>query len=307
MCSHREVNVDIREILPIWQACFGDSEEDIRRFFEVLGDCTESYLCREQGQAVSMVHVIPACVWDGRRVYPAAYLYAVGTLPKFRGRGYSSKLVKSVLRELTRRGIMPFLVPAGEGLVVFYERLGMELRGTEKVLTGELKEECWEWADQNGQSCQVEQKEAGGCSLAEISAREYVELRRRSLRPGEVRLAETAQEYALELWRAEGGSIGILSAGKYRSGVLYELKDGVLTLPEFPRLEAGALYRAPEGREQGLENQENREKQGLQAAMILAGALGAKQIRLHCSHYVMAAAVEGVMLPKELWFRLALD
>ncbi|MBE5868825.1 MAG: GNAT family N-acetyltransferase [Lachnospiraceae bacterium] len=282
MCGDREIVTNIREILPIWQACFGDSEEEIRQFLKILGEDVRTYVYREQGTAVSMVTLIPATLYGKGQVWKAAYLYAVGTLPAYRGKGYSSRLLGQIIRDLQAQEILPFLVPSKKDLVPFYERLGLSRRGTAYVFQG-LALPCEASYIQGGYHDKA--------SLKEISCEEYIGLRAKYVRqPGDCRLVDSGLRYALLLWQQEGGKIGVFTRKDRQIGVLYKQVGQELLLQEMISL----------GERMAVASEE-------ELAGQMAGFLGAKKVQLHSCHLVMAACEETTDLPEKIFFRQALD
>ena len=80
---------DLPALTRLWQACFGDTEAEVRAFWQALFDCTPVYLRRAlDGSPAAMLCALPAeLVGDDGDAVPAAYLYAVCTAPALRGRG----------------------------------------------------------------------------------------------------------------------------------------------------------------------------------------------------------------------------
>lgn len=109
------------EIQEIWQSCFGDDEEYID--FYIRNRMTEEtmLLYYLEGKAVSMASFLPAACRRGEEDIPCRYVYAVATLPEYRGKGYGAKLLEFA-REHYREPLI--LSPAEEGLISYYEKLG---------------------------------------------------------------------------------------------------------------------------------------------------------------------------------------
>ena len=83
-----------------------------------------SYLgIREKGQLVAMA---------GERLRPLGHteISAVCTHPEYRGRGYASSLVSTLIQKITKRGEIPFLHVRTEnvGAIRVYEKLGFKTR-----------------------------------------------------------------------------------------------------------------------------------------------------------------------------------
>ena len=114
---------DLSGIAALWGEAFGDSPEAVSRFFEAFPDCI-SFVAREQGQIVSMVHALPQTLRAGADL-PAAYVYAVATLQSHRGRGLCRELMAFAESDLTQRGFACAVLTPGEpSLFEFYRNLG---------------------------------------------------------------------------------------------------------------------------------------------------------------------------------------
>ncbi len=114
---------DLSGIAALWGEAFGDSPEAVSRFFEAFPDCI-SFVAREQGQIVSMVHALPQTLRAGADL-PAAYVYAVATLQSHRGRGLCRELMAFAESDLTQRGFACAVLTPGEpSLFDFYRSLG---------------------------------------------------------------------------------------------------------------------------------------------------------------------------------------
>lgn len=120
ICCHPDDSMTGR-LKHIWQVCFGDSREYIDFYFQRRFRPEEMLVCLAEGQPVSMLSLLPAQLcYQGRR-QPIRYVYAVATLPEYRGRGCARLL----LEEASRRLQVPLaLVPASGSLGEYYGRLG---------------------------------------------------------------------------------------------------------------------------------------------------------------------------------------
>ncbi len=113
------------QLRTLWHDVFGDSYEYIDAFFA-------AYPCEEVvhtlslgGQVVSVLYALPFILYNGGDNVPVAYIYAVATHPRYRGRGYMSLLMRQVEQLLRGRGVhLLFLLPATDALRGFYARLG---------------------------------------------------------------------------------------------------------------------------------------------------------------------------------------
>lgn len=110
---------DRADITEIWEQCFGDPKEYINLSLDANLDKFIVY--KIEGKAVSMLCVIP-CMYGSAR---GGYVYAVATLPKFRGKGYSRQLLAFTEAKMKQQGYdFSCLVPATNPLFNFYSHQG---------------------------------------------------------------------------------------------------------------------------------------------------------------------------------------
>ncbi len=122
----RAARRDLPALTRLWQACFGDTEAEVRAFWQALFDCTPVYLRRApDGSPAAMLCTPAELVGDDGDAVPAAYLYAVCTAPALRGRGYCRLLLQEAEQDLAKQDVRAaVLVPAEESLFGFYARFG---------------------------------------------------------------------------------------------------------------------------------------------------------------------------------------
>lgn len=115
---------DLPALTALWQTCFGDSAEEIRNFWKIFDKI--SVFLAEETLPIAMTCALPVTLFDGEgEGHEAAYLYAVCTEPSHRNRGVCSSLLAYAEEELKKSGVeFCALVPSGEELFAFYERLG---------------------------------------------------------------------------------------------------------------------------------------------------------------------------------------
>ncbi len=123
-CERAKKN-DLPALTVLWQTCFGDSEADIRRFWEAAFDKIQVYHVREGKKSLAMLCVLPTQLVDecgGSR--SCGYFYAVCTAPEARGKGLCAKLMQYA--EKNCGFACAALVPAEESLFEFYQKLGYQ-------------------------------------------------------------------------------------------------------------------------------------------------------------------------------------
>lgn len=109
----------------LWRRVFGDPQEYIDLFFRRRWPTGETLVLLQEGAPVSMLTLLPLTVTSGDRVYEARYIYAVGTDPDHRARGYSGRLLQAAQARMTSQGVdVSMLVPASTGLFDFYAARG---------------------------------------------------------------------------------------------------------------------------------------------------------------------------------------
>lgn len=109
------------EHLALWQSCFGDSHEEIKRFLDAAGDAL-LVECREENELVGMTLLVPVTV-RGENAY---YGYAVCTAEKHRGKGVCRAIHEEIFRFCDARKMGYFLHPSDTWLVQIYGALGLK-------------------------------------------------------------------------------------------------------------------------------------------------------------------------------------
>ena len=112
---------DLQARMRLWQEAFGDTEEEMNRFFTTAYDPRRSRVLWQENQLAAALYWLD-CRWNGRKI---AYLYAVSTAKAFRGRGLCHALMGETLTVLREQGYAgAVLVPAEESLFAFYADMG---------------------------------------------------------------------------------------------------------------------------------------------------------------------------------------
>ena len=118
---------DIPDLRGLWKEAFSDTDDFLDRFFS-LAFAPERALIACEGEEIFAALYWLNCTWEEKTV---AYVYAVATDKKHRGKG----LCKALMAELHNRADRIILVPADEGLRAFYSRLGyQDFGGIEEIL-----------------------------------------------------------------------------------------------------------------------------------------------------------------------------
>lgn len=114
---------DLPRLKSIWRVCFGDSAAETDRFFEAFFDkCSALVLCcGGVTAAAAYILYISELVEETGRIIPCPYIYGVGVLPGYRGRGFGSLLTNEAVKLCEDRGYeLCCLVPASAKLFDFY-------------------------------------------------------------------------------------------------------------------------------------------------------------------------------------------
>ncbi len=112
---------DLDALKDLWFACFGGPQEYLDFYYGRRFVPEDTLVWREEGRPVSMMTLMRV----RRGGEEGAYVYAVATLPEYRGHGLMTRLdawSQEVVRD--RGGRFSVLVPAGPELFPMYEKLG---------------------------------------------------------------------------------------------------------------------------------------------------------------------------------------
>lgn len=111
-------------VIDLWQEAFGDTREEIMRFFAAAGGSRIACFT-SGGKLKGMAVLIPVTV---RGIF-SYYGYAVCTAKDFRGKGVCRKLHGEIFRFCKRENAGYILHPANAGLFAMYEGFGMSICG----------------------------------------------------------------------------------------------------------------------------------------------------------------------------------
>ena len=118
---------DIPALCDIWKSCFLDSEEYINYFYDENFERIESYILTVDKKPVSMVNMLPASFKNNNDFQPAKFIYAAGTLPAYRGKGYMGKIIRFTKSEAKKHEYALFLKPSSASLTEFYQSFGFKI------------------------------------------------------------------------------------------------------------------------------------------------------------------------------------
>lgn len=111
---------DIDQLVRLWQLVFEDDIRFIHDFLTLLPDCGYGMVAVENKDIVSMAFVLRDLHYKG---HSCSYLYAVATHPQFRGKGISSNVLLTCVKQENESGIpYIFTAPAEPSLFPWYEK-----------------------------------------------------------------------------------------------------------------------------------------------------------------------------------------
>lgn len=109
------------QLIRLWQLAFGDEEGFIRLFFDTAYDPARCLYLTENSEITAALYWLD-CEYRGQK---QAYLYAVATHPRHRGKGLCRRLMDKAHAILREQGYSAALLrPADEGLRQMYRKMG---------------------------------------------------------------------------------------------------------------------------------------------------------------------------------------
>lgn len=183
----------------LWKDAFGDSDEFLDLFWRTAFSPDRCRCVTLDGELASALYWFD-CECRGKRV---AYIYAVATAKKYRGRGICRHLMEDTHAELKAQDYVgAMLVPGSEGLFDFYSKLGYKSCGS----IGEI-------------TCRAAENAA---EVRRIDIEEYAKLRRDFLPNGGV--VQEGENLAFlqeqtELYTGEGFLLATHRAGETLHGL----------------------------------------------------------------------------------------
>lgn len=193
---------DGEQIKKIWETCFGDDEDYISFYLEHRMTEDNMLVIYEDGKAVSMASFLPAEYLYEGSYQSVRYVYAVATLPQYRGRGLAGKILEYA-KSLYGEPLV--LAPAEESLISYYEKLGF-VRAFPRTIRN---------AGGSVQALEVMQQDEELPCMERVTAAEYVKLRdEKCAQEGYVRWDEQAVQYAMELCASCGGKTVVVTREK---------------------------------------------------------------------------------------------
>ena len=171
--SFREEERRREGVRHLMQTVFNDSVEALDIFFSHVYNPDGNYCRSHEGQVVSAAQALPyRLLYHGQQA-DAVYLYAVGTLPQWRGQHLISRLFRYMHRGLLCQGkVFSTLLIEQPGLQEMYEKLGYAQVGSAPLMDENVVENGFETYDQwqHSRPC-VLQQDANKWQVLEVYSR----------------------------------------------------------------------------------------------------------------------------------------
>ena len=109
----------------IWQSGFFDDQNTVDTFFDKGENLFKCLVYADGEKPVAAMYIFDCTLNRGENGYKSAYLYALSTLPEYRGKGIMTSLIKFAEDYLAEKGYdYLFLAPSENSLCKYYEKLG---------------------------------------------------------------------------------------------------------------------------------------------------------------------------------------
>ncbi|MCP9611219.1 GNAT family N-acetyltransferase [Coprobacter tertius] len=118
--------MDLRQqIIDLWQACFGDTEEFVQLYFSTKYSDENTLAIIEDDKVLSALQILPYTMTCWGKKYRASYISGASTWPEYREKGLMSRLIREAFITMRNREIpFSFLIPAEEWLYDYYAKSG---------------------------------------------------------------------------------------------------------------------------------------------------------------------------------------
>ncbi len=116
--------IDIPALKVLWKEAFGDGDEFLNSFFQSAYSETRALIAEEKGEVLGVLYWFNCELRDEK----IAYVYAVATAEKHRGKGVCHRIMEYAhkhLRDNGYKGVV--LVPGEKSLFDFYEDMGYKV------------------------------------------------------------------------------------------------------------------------------------------------------------------------------------
>jgi GNAT superfamily N-acetyltransferase len=220
------------DIAELRRICFDESEQYIEFYLANRFTPHNTLVYVEQGRAVASLTLLPATVTTPGRTFPAAYVYAVATLPAFRRRGIAGALLDYAATKVPALEAL-LLIPASEELADYYAKFGYRYSVYRKEITADITDAC--------------NHPASRIDVGPLYAADFLRLRAAAFNPSGYFIGwdAAALDYALMDCEMSHGFARLLRAGDDEGFFLAYPKYGWIVVEESsltPQLLPWALY-----------------------------------------------------------------
>ena len=133
-------NESCEELIRLWMKVFGDEREYVELLFQGEKEICDTFACYDGDSVCSALYLLDCTLKFDGKVYKGKYLYAAATDPEYRGKGIMGTLVAEAQAYCKEAGLdFISLVPANDGLYLYYERFGFITAMHRKTVFSSLK------------------------------------------------------------------------------------------------------------------------------------------------------------------------
>ena len=116
---------DKEKIQKMWSLCFSDTEEFQSLYFSKIFQANQTLILEVRNTIVASLQIIPYDIRCNKKTLSAGYVFGAMTSPKYRNKGYMSKLLEAAFNEMKAMNMkLSLLIPQEEWLFGYYARLG---------------------------------------------------------------------------------------------------------------------------------------------------------------------------------------
>ena len=112
-------------ILNLFNTCFPGESKFANWFFDKVYKTENTLVYDDNGKIIAALQMIPVRLTDGNNEYTSSYLYGVGTLPEYRGKGIMAKVINYSFEIDRKKGTdYSILIVQEQSLLDYYNRFG---------------------------------------------------------------------------------------------------------------------------------------------------------------------------------------
>ncbi|HIV87283.1 MAG TPA: GNAT family N-acetyltransferase [Candidatus Pygmaiobacter gallistercoris] len=128
----------------LWQQAFGDDAAFVDFVLDRFAGLENIFLTERAGEVAAFACAVPVTLGRLRGIY----LYGVNTRADLRGQGIMRELLGEIHADAAARGLdFAVLVPEGEKLFGFYEKLGYQTLFYHRIVEKEIRPNLWAQAE----------------------------------------------------------------------------------------------------------------------------------------------------------------